>query len=292
MPEVVRLTVVVQDIHWPRVLDEGKWYKLGTDQGLATGEMSWRPAIGERLLLEGSWGAYKGQRVFRFIGAMVNVPEDARGKLAYLCSRASGVGPAIETAIWERWGKNWEPEIAESSIPRLQGRVWLSFQETLDLINSEAEKGRTMAWLLGKGASMAMANAAWGEWGVATIGIVQGDPYRLAKLAHFGFQAVDKEVRKHFGIEDGDPRRIRAGIIYTLHQLTSDGSTRTSWDRLHANAGKYLGAEWREKIVEETGKLFEEDELVGFSASASIALSGDYWNERTIWEFLAIEKGK
>ena len=70
-----------------------------------------------------------------------------------------------------------------------------------------------------------MAEDAYAAWGADTAGVVSADCYRLAELPGYSFRTVDENIRRNFGIEDEDPRRIKSAISYVLRQETEDGST-------------------------------------------------------------------
>jgi len=287
---ITRIQVKVLSVVFPRVTEaptEGGqvWHILETNQGKATGNIGWRPADGERLILEGSWSAWRGQRQFKFSAACVDVAEDPRAKLAYVCERCSGVGAAMEILIWERWGAAWEQDFDDESIPRFNGRVFDNFVGAVEVVNLEEGKGRAIAWLMAKGATINMATAAWGEWQDNLVGVVEKDCYRLASLPHYSFRDVDKDIRKAFGIGDDDPRRITAGILYAIRQLTDSGSTLATWADLFNGAVALLGGQYRELITEQVSALFASGDLYGFGGAGAVALARDYWAELAIWQF-------
>lgn len=55
------------------------------------------------------------------------------------------------------------------------------------------------------------------KYGEQAKEVVEGDPYRLTELDGFGFTRAD-EVAEKLGITGSDPRRVRAGIVYTLQK--------------------------------------------------------------------------
>lgn len=285
MPTVQKINVTVEEVIYPRLNEESSFFVLVTDKGKISGNMSWRPESGERLTVEGAWGAYRGQRTFRFNCATCNVPTSPYDKLVYVCERASGVGHAMQERIWETWGEDWEEKHNADTIPRFNKHVFESFTETLSDVNQDADKANAISWLMSKGGTMALAASAWEEWEKETIGIVNSNCYRLADLPGFGFQNVDKSIRYQFGIEDSDPRRIEAGVVYALKQLTSAGSTVTTWIELRTHTVKLLGGMYQDMICEIVTKMFQDGTLRGFKESQTIALGSDFFNERDIWTY-------
>ncbi|MFA6063935.1 MAG: helix-hairpin-helix domain-containing protein [Gallionella sp.] len=246
--------------------------------------MSWRPQESEQLILEGEYTAYKGEREFAFKSARLDVPTDSRDQLHYVCARTSGLGPAAEELIWSHSGAAWM-DIAEHAVPRLSGKVYANFQLQLESLRDKSEEAKVVATLMGRGATMNMACAAWEMWKAETLGVVNADPYRLAELPAYGFKDVDKAIRQAYGITDDDKRRIRAAVIYSLRRLTDSGDTIAAWEQLFQQTTGLLGG-YAEMISECTAELFEEGTLKAFPDSKGVSLAGDYYAETAIWEFV------
>ena len=288
MPEPEQdINVTIERVLYPpETTKDADWFILATaEHGVCKGNMSWRPRVSERLTLTGKYGEYQGKREFKFTQAALNLPTDARGMLHYVCEMASGIGTAMEEAIWEAKGEDW-PSIKEGDLPRLKGRIYDNFMESIERAEGDRAKGAVIAQLLTAGATMNMATAAYEKWGKSTIGVVSHDPYRLAELPNYGFQDVDGQIRQHFGIQDDDPKRIRAAIVYVLRQLTGSGSTLVQWDQLNSACLAKLGG-YQDLILTCVSDMFTEGTLKGFPRSRSVALASDYFNETTIWEFIS-----
>lgn len=289
-PPSAELEITVERVLYPaETVEDARWFVLACQDTqkqsiVCKGEMAWRPRVDERLKLKGSYVNYQGKRQFAFKEAMLNIPTDPRGLLKYVCSMAKGVGPTLEEVIWETLGADW-PSIKENDIPRLSAKAYDAFISAMQLADEERDKSRIISELIHVGATINMATAAYELWKHDTLGVVKDNPYRLAELPHYGFADVDGEIRINYGIEDADPRRIRAAIVYVLRQITSSGSTVVAWEQLHpaciAKLGGYSGL-----IVEQVREMFQEGTLKGFEASRNVSLAGDYKNEFTIWEFL------
>ena len=249
--------------------------------------MSWRPEENERLILDGQWSAYRGQKEFKFQSAMPDIPIDPRDQLKYVCERTRGIGYAIEQAIWDAKGAEWR-SVTDRDVKALgRGDLLARFQETIDLVEREAEKTQVIGWLMGHGATIKMATAAWDIWKKQTIGVVSTNPYRLTELPHYGFVHVDNGIRQSFGIGNDDPRRIRAGVIYALQQLTEHGSTAIDWSALRDVSVKHLNGIHLELIVTAIGEMFQDGTLRGFKGTQRIALGLDYQNELEIFDYVA-----
>lgn len=263
---------------------KAEWYILRTSRGTAKGTMPWRPQEGERLELEGRWEAYRGQREFRFVSARPDVPVDPRDALHYACERTLGIGPSLEQAIWDTAGEKWA-EIQSGDVRLLTDRVLARLRETVAMMKREAEMSEAMAWLLGKGCTMAMAGAAWERWGVQTVGMVQADCYVLCDLHGYGFCHVDRSVRHMFGIGDGDFRRVRAAVLYAMGLLTADGGTVVAWEALRDRVNAELGGSYTVAVAGCVRGMFGTGALFAFPEAASLATGTDYENEMAVWEF-------
>lgn len=280
------LNVTVNRVAYPPATsDPDAWYILITDHGPCKGNMSWRPRESERLILDGEWSVYKGEREFAFKTARLDIPTESRDQLHYVCERTPGLGPAAEQLIWERAGAAWQ-EIAEGVVPRLSGRVYAEFRVQLEVLREKSEEVKTVAALMGKGATLKMACAAWEQWKAETLGVVTSDPYRLAELPGYGFRDVDTKIRTEYGIEDNDRRRIRAAVVYALRRLTDAGDTMVTWEKLYANAIGLLGG-YADMIADCTSELFGEGTLKAFSESEGVSLAADWKAEKAIWDFVA-----
>jgi exodeoxyribonuclease V alpha subunit len=280
--------VTVQRVIFPpptAITDGGEaWYILETDIGKCKGKMPWRPRDRERLILSGEWTVYQGNREVAFSGAAIDVPANPRDQLHYVCERTSGLGPAAEALIWQTAGAAWQA-IAPGAVPRLHGRLYEEFRLQIEAMNQKSVEAGAVASLMGKGCTMNMACKAWSKWGVATLGVVQADPFRLAELDGYSFRDVDQKVRTHYGIGDDDKRRIRAGVLYSLRRLTDPGDTVVAWDDLYKQACGVLCG-YADLVSECTGELFGEGAIRAFGEDGhGVALAGDFECEKRVWEW-------
>ena len=270
------------------IIDGETWMILVTNLGAAKGRISWRPKDQEQLIIQAEWSTYKGERELAFSSARLDIPTDPRDTLHFVCSRATGIGPAMEALIWEHAGAAWQ-EIPENAVPRLSGRVYASFRLQLEALRDKSEEASTVAALMGKGATMNMACKAWEVWKLETLGVVNADPYRLAELDGYSFRDVDSKIRHGYGIADDDKRRIRAAVIYALRRITDAGDTVAGWQELYKQAIGLLGG-FADLISECTRELFDEGTLKAFPASEGVSLAADWNAETAIWEFVEGKK--
>ena len=250
----------------------------------AVGRIPWRPQQGDNLTLTGAWGAYQGNRQFVFDSARLDIPTDPREQLNYVCARTLGAGPAMAKSIWQARGGAWQ-EIADGEIPRLSGKTFTAFQEQLQLLESRGREAQVVAYLMVRGCTDAMACAAWERWGGDTLGVVNSDPFRLAELEHYGFDDVDRSVRQHYGIQDDDPRRIRAAVLYAMGRLTAAGDTVVARKDLVMDARQRLRG-CLEQIHEQIEALIADGVLQALPDCKGLALAADWQAEVEIWEWV------
>ena len=285
----IELNVTVEKILYPPSTGEGDWFILVTSHGKAKGKMQYRPREYDDLVLTGEWVVYQGSKEFSFSSSRINVPVDPRDQLRYICIRTKGLGSAAESLLWQKYGKEW-PNAEEGSVPRLKGMVYQNFLLQLEALGSKTEEAGVIATLIGKGATVNMATAAWLKWSTETLGVVMSDPFRLSELDGYSFHDVDKEIRRAYGIDDDDRRRIKAGVVYALRRLTDAGDTVVSWADLYRNACGLLGG-YADLVSDCTAELFEDNTLKAFPKSEGVSLAGDWKAETEIWEWVT-EHGK
>lgn len=262
------------------------WYIILTDKGACKGEMFWRPKEGERLKFEGSWGAYKGRKEFQFSAAMQDIPVNPRDQLRLVAERTVGIGQRMEEAIWLEWGDAWITDVRPHVIPRLNGSVYEALRDGIDSFVIDKEKCEAIAWMMGKGGTLALATAAWDQWEREAISVVNNDCYELANLPNFGFKSVDDSIRHAFGITDQDPRRVKAAVVYAMKQLTGQGSTIVTWQELKNHAVEVLRGMYVRLISDAVKEMFGTGVLRAFPDTQSVSLGQDYENELAIWSFV------
>lgn len=282
----MQLTVNVERVVYPpATTDDATWFILATDKGTCKGKMAWRPKDGERLILEGEYRAYQGNKEFGFDGATISVPTNERDRLHYVAERTNGIGPALERVIWDRLGNEWADVDKCAGIPKMTPKICAEMRVQIEALKSNAAQANAVAWLVGHGATMNMAAWAWATWGAQMVGVVSSDPFRLCELPNYGFADVDKAIRQAFGIADDDMRRIRAGLLYALRRLTDAGDTLITWESLYKRACGMLAGH-AELIAEAAVELRDAGDLCTVDSVRGMALKADYWAEKSIAEFV------
>ncbi|MDD5599845.1 MAG: hypothetical protein PHV82_18020, partial [Victivallaceae bacterium] len=82
--------------------------------------------------------------------------------------------------------------------------------------------------------------------------------------------------------------RIRAGILYSVQQAESDGSTIVDANILLDKAQELLQAD-EQLIFNIAAEMLKDDEIIGFRETVALATPQDYVNEQIIWGFIQNE---
>ena len=275
------------DVKIERILcrKENGWCMLKTDKGIVKGTLKWEPAVDNLLILSGEHATYQGEKHFQFKTAKISVPVNPLAQLKYVCERAKGIGPEITAAIWETRGEDWR-NLERGEIKGMRDAAYNCFQEQIKAFKSDKEKAETISYLESKGATTALATAAWEAWQNNAIGIVNSNCYQLSSLSNFGFNDVDRKVRQNFNIGDEDPRRIRAATVYAIKQLTQGGSTVISWFTHEAKIKELLPEVAPQLITDSVVDMVNRGEIKTFPQYQVGALADEYTAELCIYEFV------
>ena len=263
-----------------------KWYLLRgeTQSGNSTickGTMEWEPREMETLKLSGEFVTYKGEKQFQFNGASITLPLDPFAQLNYVCQRTLGIGPQMTLEIWKKRGEDWR-KLELGEVKKLRAETLELFREKIREFDSDNEKAEAIAWLEDHGLSQAFAGAAYEHFRGDTAGIVNADCYRLAEVPGYGFAAVDGDIRRRFDIADDDPRRIRAGIVAAMAEVSENGDTAIPAME-HLERCRELLTVGDDLIIKTVQGMAEKKELIFFGASMSTA--EDYHREKMVMEF-------
>ena len=186
-----------------------------------------RPTPGEVLSMKGEWINHeKYGRQFKISFSQTTTPASVHGIQKYLGSGLiKGIGPVMAKRIVAKFGKN-TLEIIERSSERLaeipgigEGRIGMIRKAWQD----QQEIREVMLFLQTHGVSTGFAAKIFKQYGNDAIGIVQENPYRLAKdIFGIGFLTADKVAEK-MGFAKESLVRAEAGILYVLNQLAEQG---------------------------------------------------------------------
>ena len=295
--EIVKLDAKVERIRYPKAdaiaaedFNPHTFYILSCDVGTVKGKLDHCPKTGETLSLDGCWevSKFNGQPEFVFFHATVHIPTDERALLRYACEMTPGFGPAMEERIWAERGENWRGVSLADDIRGLTPDKLAALRKTMDFLSLNQERAKTVSWLVSIGLTLKMAESAFDKWGSSTVARVEDDPFILASLPNYGFSDADSHVRRHFGIERNDRRRINAALRYYLRQLSQE-DTSILWDDLAAKVYGAIDSD-RNLVADACREMFKSGALVGFPRTQRISSVRDFTNEAAIYKF-ALEQG-
>ncbi|MBP1754266.1 MAG: hypothetical protein H6Q59_664, partial [Firmicutes bacterium] len=176
-----------------------------------TGDYTAHPVYGQQFIIE----AYD-----------IKEPEDLYSIERYLSSGAiKGIGEALAGRIVKKFKEDTfriieeEPErLAEIKgiSSRMAREIYCQFEEKRDMRSA-------MLFLQQYNISGNLAVKIYTEYGQRMYDILKENPYRLAEdIAGVGFKTAD-DIAKRIGIGNDSDYRVKAGILYTLLQASSEG---------------------------------------------------------------------
>jgi exodeoxyribonuclease V alpha subunit len=170
-----------------------------------------------------------------------------------------GIGPAFAKRIVEAFGMD-TLEVLDRAPERLAEVPGLGPKRAEAVAKAWAERravGAIMVFLQGHQVSPSLAARIYKRFGAQAIEIVSRDPYRLAlEVWGVGFKTADR-IAQSIGISPDAPRRLQAGLLQVLHDLSNRG---------HVYATRAELADFTAAMLERD--LHGVDEAVGALAEA------------------------
>ncbi|MFZ5944178.1 MAG: ATP-dependent RecD-like DNA helicase [Bacillota bacterium] len=206
--------------------------------------------VGSVLNLDGSWkmdSKYGKQFVAEKIEE--SIPATVAGIEKYLGSGLiKGVGPVNARRIVKRFKEDTLRIIEEESHRLIE--VEGIGQKRVDMIQKgwqeQKEIKNVMLFLQGNGVSTSFAVKIYKTYGNESIKLVKENPYRLADdIWGIGFRTADQLAQK-MGFNPQSYERCRAGVIYILNQLASEGHCYATREQLESYAQELLEIEHQE----------------------------------------------
>jgi len=187
-----------------------------------------------------------GEERFGILSVQPEVPRTAEGIREYLGSGAfPGIGPALADRIVGLFGErtvdvlDQEPQrlLEIPGIgPKIHGRfleAWVENRRVSEI----------MIFLVGHGASGALAQRIYEHYGARAIEQIQQNPFKLARdVAGIGFKTADR-IARACGLALDSPDRDAAGILEVLSRAEEDGHTYLALRDAIGDAQKLLETE-------------------------------------------------
>lgn len=199
---------------------------------------------GESLKLTGRWVHNKkfGEQ-FEIETYEVTVPATVNGIKKYLGSGLiKGIGPIMADRIVKAFGLD-TLDIIENNPSRLaevDGMGEKRIAMITEAWEEQKEIKEIMIFLQGHGVSATYSSKIYKKYGRKSIEVVKDNPYRLATdIQGIGFLTADK-IAQYIGIDPQSVIRAKAGVIYTLNELTNEGHVYYPYDELIEKTRKTL----------------------------------------------------
>jgi exodeoxyribonuclease V alpha subunit len=191
---------------------------VGTVPSVSVGE--WLSATGQWTIDPRHGPQFKADQI------RTSAPESAEGIERYLASGLiKGIGPAYAGRLVARFGKDVFTVIAErpARLREVEGIGRERQRAITESFRAQKVVREIMVFLHSHGVSSSRAYRIFKTYGEEAIAKVQADPYCLARdIRGIGFKTAD-EIAAKLGVAARSELRARAGVEYTLQELTRDG---------------------------------------------------------------------
>jgi exodeoxyribonuclease V alpha subunit len=220
---------------------------------------------GETLRLSGQWiDDKKWGRQLRVEKYETLVPSSVEGIEKYLGSGLiDGIGPVFAKRLVGAFGAETLRVIDEHperlrNVPGIGRKRATQIREAWQ---SQKQVQSIMIFLQGHGIGVAHAVKIYQRYGDAAITVLRDNPYRLAaEISGIGFKSADK-IAINLGMPKDSPKRLAAGLLYTLDQAALDGNTFLPMPELMPAAAESLGVD-ESLLVEPLNALVAESRAV------------------------------
>jgi exodeoxyribonuclease V alpha subunit len=157
---------------------------------------------------------------------LVIAPSTIDGIERYLGSgMIPGIGPSYAKRIVEAFGAR-TLEVLDRAPERLREVAGLGAKRADAVAKAWTDQravGAIMIFLQAHGASPALATRIFKRFGPRALDVVSRSPYRLAlDVWGVGFKTADR-IARSVGVGEDAPERAQAGVLQTLHDLTTRG---------------------------------------------------------------------
>ena len=183
--------------------------------------------VGETVNAEGEWVRHKRHGLqFRADSLTCVVPTSAKGIERYLASgMIQGIRKVMAKRLVEKFGKD-TLRIIEKESKRLEEVEGIGPMRR-DMIKASWIEQKAvrdiMIFLQGHGVGTAQSARIYRQYGNDAIARISDNPYRLCQdIWGIGFKSADG-VAMSIGIPKDSELRARAGLAYTLREMTNEG---------------------------------------------------------------------
>ena len=200
--------------------------------------------VGAQLGLWGHWTTHAQYgRQFVVTNYEEQLPATVEGIRKYLGSGLiKGVGPVTAERIVDHFGLETLTMLDEAP-DRVAEASGVGKKRATLIAKAWAEQREIkaiMIFLQGHGVTTGHAVRIYKAFGSTSVAVVREDPYRLAREVHgIGFLTADR-IALQLGLDAASPKRLEAGLVYALSQLSDEGHTFAPRDVLVDTARRLL----------------------------------------------------
>jgi len=222
------------------------------------------PTTGENMRVYGRWVVdAKYGRQFQFDSYQLVRPSSTEAIVSYLASgQVEGIGKALAKRLVERFGED-TLEILDKRPERVREVEGIGEKRAEALVKAWRRHERmreVMLFLHKHGMGGALGAKIAQTYGDRTIEVIESEPYVLARrIRGIGFLTADR-IARSVGVDERDPSRLQAGLIYTLDQATGEGHLFLP-ARVLLDQGERLMDVERELLEQALTQLEEADEV-------------------------------
>ena len=247
---------------------------------------------GETITAYGHWGLHGTYgRQFEAESSERSTPEDERSVFSYLASGAvKGIGPVMAGQIVERFGRNALRVLEEEPVllAEIRGISLNKAEKIAKEFKRQVGLKKLVLLLSASGIAPEYAVRLYRFYGENALELLKENPYLLT-VDGIGapFAAADR-LAEELGIEDTDPNRIRAGVIFVLRHNEHNGHCFIPWAKLCTAAAQQLQLE-QEDISAVMEDMAEQGDLVRDPIAGQDAcyLPDTYWAVKETAERIA-----
>jgi exodeoxyribonuclease V alpha subunit len=190
--------------------------------------------VGASFRLRGRWKTHaKFGRQFEVLDYEEKLPATAEGLRKYLGSGLiKGVGPVTAKRIVDHFGLDALEviELAPERLHEVPGVGPVRVKKIIKAWQEQREIKEIMLFLQSHDITTGLSVRIYKRYGDESLKVLREDPYQLARdvggggVFGVGFKIADQIARK-LGIEPDSPRRIEAGLVFVLGELSNEGHT-------------------------------------------------------------------
>ena len=205
------------------------WFRADGGRGWTIKGALWGVNIGDPVALEGvvEEDPRHGPQV-RVTSLRPHVPATRLGVERYLkTAKLDGIGERTAARILDILGDDALAQIRADPLVlnKVKGLARKAKDALVAAVHSHADAEANAVFLMGLGLGPALTSRVVQRYGDNTVRQVRDRPYALADdVTGIGFRTADR-IARGLGVGPDDVERLRAGLIFALHELAQQGHT-------------------------------------------------------------------